>query len=159
MVSERIALYRRQRARYVARRRCRHQPRIAGRGRDCEFTSGKIKSRTGIGGRLGAGAEASRMADTLDSGDADVHSSPGRNRTRVQEWRFTSNFTEALSMVSGVAFASCALYRHRAATRTHSFACSRMTRPSCKARCCLEHPEGILQYVRIPAVATSLPGG
>ena len=65
---EGLTLYRRQRARHVARGRRRHQPRIAGRGRDREFTSGKIKSRTGIGGRLGAGAEASRMADTLDSG-------------------------------------------------------------------------------------------
>src|SRR5437764_11415637 len=127
MVSGRIALYRRQRARYVARRRRRHQPRIAGRSRDREFTSGKIKSRTGIGGRLGAGAEAPRMADTLDSGDADPHSSPGGNRTRVQEWRFTSNFTEALSVVSGVAFAPCVLHRLLRATRTHSSPCRTLT--------------------------------
>src|SRR5207248_2124076 len=53
-------------------------------------------------------------------------------------------------MVSGVAFASCALHRHRAATRTHSFASGRITAPYLKPRRWLEHSEGILQCARIP---------
>ena len=132
MVSGRIALHRRQRACHVARRRRRHQPRIAGCRRDREFTSGKVKDRTRIGGRLGAGAEASRMADARDPSDAGLYSSQRRDWARVQGWRFASNFAQTLSMVSGVAFASRALHRHRAATRTHSFASGRMTRQLAK---------------------------
>ena len=159
MVSERIALYRRQRARYVARRRRRHQPRIAGRGRDREFTSGKIKSRTGIGGRLGAGAKAPRMAGKLDSGDADIRSSEGGNGTRVRKRRFTANFTQTVSMVSRLAFASSTVHRHRAATRTHSFAGSRITPPPGKARRWLEDPKIFFDALAFQKVAVLQPGG
>src|SRR5690348_15338841 len=153
MVSGRIALHRRQCARHVASRRRRHQSRLAGRSRDREFIGGKVESGTGIGGRLGAGAKAPRMAGKLDSGDADIRSSEGGNGTRVRKRRFTANFTQTVSMVSRLAFASCTLHRHRAATRTHSFASSRITPPPGKARHWLEDPKIFFDALAFQKVA------
>src|SRR5205814_494773 len=54
-------------------------------------------------------------------GDAGVHSPPSSDRTRVKKRRFPSDFAQALSMVSGIAFASSALYRPRPEAGAHSF--------------------------------------
>src|SRR6186713_2393192 len=62
------------------------------------------------------------MANPCDPDDAGLHSSPGCDRTRIQKWRFASASAQALPMVSGIAFASGALYRPRPEAGAHSFA-------------------------------------
>src|SRR5438045_9614032 len=62
------------------------------------------------------------MANPCDPDNAGVHSSPCSDRTRIQKWRFASASAQALPIVSGIAFASGALYRPRPEAGAHSFA-------------------------------------
>src|SRR4029077_5294479 len=62
------------------------------------------------------------MANPRDPDNAGFHSSPGSDRTRIEKWRLASVFAQALPMVSGIAFASGALYRPRPEAGAHSFA-------------------------------------
>src|SRR6267154_2108378 len=62
------------------------------------------------------------MANPCDPNNAGFHSSPGSDRTRIEKWRFASASAQALPMVSGIAFASGALYRPRPQAGAHSFA-------------------------------------
>src|SRR5207237_6761948 len=62
------------------------------------------------------------MADPCDPDNAGFHSWPGSDRARIQKWRFASASDQALPMVSGIAFASGALYRPRPEAGAHSFA-------------------------------------
>jgi hypothetical protein len=63
------------------------------------------------------------MAYPCNPDNAGFHSPPSSDRTRIQKRRFASNFAQTLSMVSGFAFASSALYRPRPAAGAHSLAC------------------------------------
>src|SRR5207249_6639890 len=62
------------------------------------------------------------MANPCDPDNAGFHSSPGSDRARIQKWRFSSASDQALPLVSGIAFASGALYRPRTEAGAHSFA-------------------------------------
>src|SRR5216110_3934569 len=62
------------------------------------------------------------MANPCDPDNAGFHSSPGSDRARIQKWRSASASDQALPMVSGIAFASRALYRPRPEAGAHSFA-------------------------------------
>jgi hypothetical protein len=78
------------------------------------------------------------MAYPRNPGDAGVHSPPSSDRTRVKKWRFASNSAQALSMVSGIAFASSALYRPWPEAGAHSFTDDKLThtaRRCQRARC------------------------
>src|SRR5438105_405971 len=62
------------------------------------------------------------MANPCDPDNAGFYSSPGSDRARIQKWRLASASDQALPMVSGIAFASGALYRARPEAGAHSFA-------------------------------------
>ena len=66
------------------------------------------------------------MAYPCNPGHAGIHSPPCSNRTRIKKWRFASHFSQALSMVYGIAFASSALYRPRPEAGAHSFASGKL---------------------------------